>query len=39
MMPKEIAKYTEEITKLLIKVRQKANLSQTEVAKRIQGVW
>ena len=35
MMPKEITKYTEEIAKLLIKVRQKANLSQTEVAKRI----
>jgi transcriptional regulator with XRE-family HTH domain len=34
-MSEEIVKYTKEIAKLLIKVRQKANLSQAEVAKRI----
>jgi transcriptional regulator with XRE-family HTH domain len=34
-MSKEILKYTKEIAKLLLKVRQQANLSQKEVAKQI----
>ncbi len=34
-MSEEIKKYTKEIAKLLLKVRQQANLSQKEVANRI----
>lgn len=34
-MSKEILKYTKEIAKLLLQVRQQANLSQKEVAKQI----